>query len=820
MKKNRQIRVFISSTFVDMQAEREHLTRVIFPRLRKLCANRGVSFYAIDLRWGITEDESRRNRTVEICLDQIKQCIPYFIGLIGNRYGWIPEGDFSAQYPWLREHPGISATEMEIRYYLREAMEDKTRALFAIKGTDLLDLSYDDGQSEKLQTLTRDITEQIGLSPIIYNSMEALGEAVYQNILAVLDREFPAEECTPEHLLEQYIHQIEHYDDSRALEEMERENWSAGGNRFLFARRDPAAFDVMENALLRFQRMILLEVPGMEQLCNRYLHQTIHGPLSWSNPQLIGICIMADAAQYLRTPLGIMETLCKRLTAYVPEQAHYPWPDNRSYGVNRLRQLVTVAVRMLQDILKERQMLICISNLHLLDRNSPWYTLSFLAPLIRSGLRLVLTTADPEQATLLQQLGMPCRNFPIQLAVSEKAGFFASMIRCFELEGKHLDADLADDLIESKLLCNMETASFVGNYLKNFVIFPQLSQQIRQLIAISEKTDAYHGVWQCQLDRLKEKEGFDAKQNEAILSLTGRIYRVIRSVRMPEADLDRIFTETGTSRILFMEALDLLRPFLVYDGSALCIYSPSCRQALDDIFRDVPCVGEAGLTDVIMDKQMRTWPCLDDQYALISYLHEHKDHQQLTRLVTDNRWLEFAILSDVQLIRMAWRALEDLGALDIKKIYSESGHLSALCASREIYDVLMRMELAVTGTDHFECFLDIPFVYSTDSEKELKESWSLADRRAVSAFKELSGEESAAQLRDMYRQYCETEGMNPFAAVYIWQILCNILAERKEMEADDRNTYLQLAARVCAPRLIADALGYLQLVKGPFRLLR
>ena len=38
----RVIRVFVSSTFRDMQAERDHLVKIIFPHLRKLCAERGV----------------------------------------------------------------------------------------------------------------------------------------------------------------------------------------------------------------------------------------------------------------------------------------------------------------------------------------------------------------------------------------------------------------------------------------------------------------------------------------------------------------------------------------------------------------------------------------------------------------------------------------------------------------------------------------------------------------------------------------------------------------------------------------------------------
>ena len=52
---DRVIRVFVSSTFRDMQAERDELVLKIFPQLRRLCEERGVTWGEIDLRWGLTD---------------------------------------------------------------------------------------------------------------------------------------------------------------------------------------------------------------------------------------------------------------------------------------------------------------------------------------------------------------------------------------------------------------------------------------------------------------------------------------------------------------------------------------------------------------------------------------------------------------------------------------------------------------------------------------------------------------------------------------------------------------------------------------------
>lgn len=83
---NRQIRIFISSTFRDMQDERNQLMRFTFPKLRDLAAKRDVTLTEVDLRWGITDEDSKSGKVVDICLREIENSIPFFIGIIGNRY--------------------------------------------------------------------------------------------------------------------------------------------------------------------------------------------------------------------------------------------------------------------------------------------------------------------------------------------------------------------------------------------------------------------------------------------------------------------------------------------------------------------------------------------------------------------------------------------------------------------------------------------------------------------------------------------------------------------------------------------------------------
>ncbi|XP_038058559.1 uncharacterized protein LOC119729838 [Patiria miniata] len=87
-RKKREIRVFVSSTFRDFTEEREVLIKKAFRELNRICLDRGVFFTYVDLRWGITAGQTNDGKTISICLREIEKCRPYFICLMGDRFGW------------------------------------------------------------------------------------------------------------------------------------------------------------------------------------------------------------------------------------------------------------------------------------------------------------------------------------------------------------------------------------------------------------------------------------------------------------------------------------------------------------------------------------------------------------------------------------------------------------------------------------------------------------------------------------------------------------------------------------------------------------
>src|SRR3990170_8265845 len=106
---SRTFRIFVSSTFADLKAERDALQRSVFPRLKELCERSGARFQAIDLRWGVSQEAGLDQQTIPICLTEIERCQkltprPNFVVLLGDRYGWrpppprIPAAEFEAGF--------------------------------------------------------------------------------------------------------------------------------------------------------------------------------------------------------------------------------------------------------------------------------------------------------------------------------------------------------------------------------------------------------------------------------------------------------------------------------------------------------------------------------------------------------------------------------------------------------------------------------------------------------------------------------------------------------------------------------------------------
>lgn len=121
MRPSRKIRVYISSPFRGMQAERDTLADIVVPQIRTYCEERGFQFELVDLRSrAATADEATAEAYVLAHFaEEIEGCLPCFVALLGDQYGWIPSeipDQIKRKTPWLADPKcaSKSVNELEI----------------------------------------------------------------------------------------------------------------------------------------------------------------------------------------------------------------------------------------------------------------------------------------------------------------------------------------------------------------------------------------------------------------------------------------------------------------------------------------------------------------------------------------------------------------------------------------------------------------------------------------------------------------------------------------------------------------------------------
>jgi len=138
MAKWRTAKVFISSTFRDMHAERDHLVTVVFPELRERVEQLGLEFFDVDLRWGVPAKDANGEtaNSWEYCRQWIDRVEPFFVCILGQRYGWVPEPE------QLKDNEDIqrqqvekrSITDLEVRHAVLNT-KLKRRSYFYLRAT-------------------------------------------------------------------------------------------------------------------------------------------------------------------------------------------------------------------------------------------------------------------------------------------------------------------------------------------------------------------------------------------------------------------------------------------------------------------------------------------------------------------------------------------------------------------------------------------------------------------------------------------------------------------------------------------------------------
>jgi len=224
IRKNKYfVRVFVSSTFRDFHAERDYLFQRVFPRLENACAELGILFIPVDLRWGVTTQEALDGEVIKLCLQEVDTCRPFFVAMLGERYGWHVDpfldkqssGDTllketfdvaSMTFPWVKKWRDRSATEIEIRHAVLNNPNQKMHSFFFLRDpkseivsnrstkSEINDIFQAESEhAKKLQDQLKDSIRKIQSKQHRvtdgYASLEELGKTMFEQLKEAIEQE-------------------------------------------------------------------------------------------------------------------------------------------------------------------------------------------------------------------------------------------------------------------------------------------------------------------------------------------------------------------------------------------------------------------------------------------------------------------------------------------------------------------------------------------------------------------------------------------------------------------------------------------------------
>ena len=165
-------RLFISSTFEDFKIERDLLQNEVFPKIREYCESKGFSFQPIDLRWGINNEAQLDQKTLPVCLREVRNCASYphpnFLIMLGDRYGWVPLPYIidKKEFDDIRKNLKSSDKQLLDEWYRldkNQLSEDKDRGCYILKCREGAFVKYEEWYKveEKIRQILQKASENL-----------------------------------------------------------------------------------------------------------------------------------------------------------------------------------------------------------------------------------------------------------------------------------------------------------------------------------------------------------------------------------------------------------------------------------------------------------------------------------------------------------------------------------------------------------------------------------------------------------------------------------------------------------------------------------
>ena len=562
------IRVFLSSTFADMENERTYFNEVIVPRLHRICSDRGVSFFSVDLRWGITEDDQLGGQVLPICLSEIDRCRPYFIGILGNRYGSLMADvphQISDTIPWLEGKEGKSITELEMLYAVldHEREDNAPYSSFYFRSDELTDKWYGHTeQDEKLKELKKRIKNDPDVHSSSYNSVEEFGEKVMHDILAWCDKEFPVPERVQE----------------------VRRKWYNGEllRNYLPIEENHAFLDAY---CTESHRSLMLH--GVGEIGKTTLLT------AWEPKDGDKILINCGSDDEFRYWPAIVNTIIYQLgkkgganatpdkplrSALVRGMMNSLFSGNDEAGANKfyftsprdMEEFRTAFLSWVGSLNALKPIYVVINDLNLLDDDDT-QMLSWIPAQTSGNIRFICSTNKPDMTELAEIIGWNCKEMPA-FDMKKASKYITDYLNIY---GKSLSASQQKDMLASKITESPGYLRSVCDFLINHGRFHNLDKLISDISSITSETELYTYLYSYMI----------GEAGEAVATIADYVLAMLihSPLSMTESECHKIASESISFTALeWSSARNILEQFRVIKGD----YWNVTDDELKDVVKD------------------------------------------------------------------------------------------------------------------------------------------------------------------------------------------------------------------------------------------
>ena len=370
----RSFTIFVSSTFIDMEAERDYLNNIVARELEREYEKKRVSLNFIDLRWGVqtnkdADKEIRELSVLHVCMEEIRRSRPFFIALLGHRYGWVPsqdrfyemlQGMDEEDRQFLKDGENASVTALEILFgaigddslLARSLFYFRDFASYANMSNDELSIYQDLQHADKLEQLKKRI-----ISVCYQNNLDNVHSYClewYNGHFTGLEEWGEQVKC---HLRREIDAELEKTMDSEPttwleLEDLQQDIFYHSQTRLFIGRHDELAY--LEHFAINEYGIIVLsgfETMGKSALLCQLYHR-LHNV-----PGLLVLMHCTDVSQYANSTYRMF---C-RLSAHLCAELHQPYVEPNDIN-NEARNYFLDLVRKVSSLGQKKIVLLIDST--------------------------------------------------------------------------------------------------------------------------------------------------------------------------------------------------------------------------------------------------------------------------------------------------------------------------------------------------------------------------------------------------------------------------------------------------------------------------